>query len=123
MQIAVVKGCIGVNDRLHFVVVFYHPQPHRYFIQKGVKIVAIGDRYGAIGNPAGIDICALLQHTAAGKLLTKTAQVRMVGNSVSPLPMPVWPTPPSTPETFTRDADLPICGTAGPDSRVRDAVL
>jgi glutamate dehydrogenase (NAD(P)+) len=36
---------------------------------RGVKIVAIGDRYGAIANPRGIDITALGQHIAAGKLL------------------------------------------------------
>jgi glutamate dehydrogenase (NAD(P)+) len=37
--------------------------------RNGVKIVAVGDRYGAIRNPRGIDIAALLQHTAAGKAL------------------------------------------------------
>jgi glutamate dehydrogenase (NAD(P)+) len=36
---------------------------------RGIKIVAIGDRYGAIANPRGIDIPALGQHLAAGKLL------------------------------------------------------
>jgi glutamate dehydrogenase (NAD(P)+) len=37
--------------------------------QRGVKIVAVGDRYGAIANPQGIDIPALVRHVAAGKLL------------------------------------------------------
>jgi glutamate dehydrogenase (NAD(P)+) len=37
--------------------------------QRGVKIVAVGDRYGAIRNPRGIDIPALALHCAAGKLL------------------------------------------------------
>jgi glutamate dehydrogenase (NAD(P)+) len=37
--------------------------------RNGVKIVAVGDRYGAIRNPRGIDIAALLQHIAAGKAL------------------------------------------------------
>ncbi len=37
--------------------------------QRGIRIVAVGDRYGAIRNPRGIDIPALLRHTAAGKLL------------------------------------------------------
>ena len=37
--------------------------------QRGVKIVAVGDRYGAIRNPQGIDIPALIRHVAAGKLL------------------------------------------------------
>lgn len=37
--------------------------------QRGVKIVAVSDRYGAIANPRGIDIAALLLHMSAGKLL------------------------------------------------------
>ncbi len=36
---------------------------------RGVKIVAVGDRYGAIANPEGIDIAALNKHVADGKLL------------------------------------------------------
>jgi glutamate dehydrogenase (NAD(P)+) len=34
--------------------------------QRGVKVIAIGDRYGAIRNPKGIDVPALLKHTALG---------------------------------------------------------
>lgn len=37
--------------------------------RRGVKIVAVSDRYGAIANPQGIDIPALSKHVAAGKLL------------------------------------------------------
>jgi glutamate dehydrogenase (NAD(P)+) len=37
--------------------------------QRGVKVVAIGDRYGALRNPKGIDIPALLRHVSAGKLV------------------------------------------------------
>jgi glutamate dehydrogenase (NAD(P)+) len=37
--------------------------------QRGVKVVAISDRYGAIRNPRGIDIPALNLHVASGKLL------------------------------------------------------
>jgi glutamate dehydrogenase (NAD(P)+) len=37
--------------------------------QRGVRVVAVGDRYGAIRNPRGIDIPALARHMAAGKLL------------------------------------------------------
>jgi glutamate dehydrogenase (NAD(P)+) len=37
--------------------------------QHGVRIVAVGDRYGAIRNPRGINIPALLRHVASGKLL------------------------------------------------------
>jgi glutamate dehydrogenase (NAD(P)+) len=33
----------------------------------GVKIIATGDRYGAIRNSRGIDVAALTQHVAAGK--------------------------------------------------------
>lgn len=36
---------------------------------RGVKIVGIGDRYGAIHNPAGINLRALTQHMARGNLL------------------------------------------------------
>jgi glutamate dehydrogenase (NAD(P)+) len=37
--------------------------------QRGVKIIAIGDRYGAVRNNRGFDIPALLQHTSSGKQL------------------------------------------------------
>jgi glutamate dehydrogenase (NAD(P)+) len=37
--------------------------------QEGVKIVAVGDRYGAIRNPKGINVPELSRHVAAGKLL------------------------------------------------------
>jgi glutamate dehydrogenase (NAD(P)+) len=37
--------------------------------QRGVKIIAVGDRYGSIRRPQGIDIPALIRHMAAGKLL------------------------------------------------------
>lgn len=36
---------------------------------RGVRIIAVGDRYGAIRNDRGIDIAALVRHLAAGKLL------------------------------------------------------
>jgi glutamate dehydrogenase (NAD(P)+) len=39
------------------------------FHQRGIRVVAVGDRYGAIHNPRGIDIPALAQHVAGGKLL------------------------------------------------------
>src|SRR5205085_3642467 len=35
--------------------------------QRGTKIIAVGDRYGTIRNPKGIDIPALSRHVAAGK--------------------------------------------------------
>jgi glutamate dehydrogenase (NAD(P)+) len=37
--------------------------------QRGVRIKAIGDRFGAIRNDRGIDVSALAQFVAAGKLL------------------------------------------------------
>jgi glutamate dehydrogenase (NAD(P)+) len=37
--------------------------------QRGVKVVAVGDRWGAIRNDRGLDVPALHQHTIAGKLL------------------------------------------------------
>src|SRR5262245_14300119 len=37
--------------------------------QRGVKVVAVGDRYGSIRNMKGIDIPALLRHVGAGNLL------------------------------------------------------
>jgi glutamate dehydrogenase (NAD(P)+) len=37
--------------------------------QRGVKIVAVGDRYGAIANKRGIDIPALLRFVASGRQL------------------------------------------------------
>ncbi len=36
---------------------------------RGIRVVGVGDRYGAIANPRGIDVPALNQHLAAGKLL------------------------------------------------------
>jgi glutamate dehydrogenase (NAD(P)+) len=35
----------------------------------GVKLIAVGDRYGAIRNTQGIDLAALTRHMADGKLL------------------------------------------------------
>jgi glutamate dehydrogenase (NAD(P)+) len=37
--------------------------------KNGVKVVAVGDRYGSIRNMKGIDISALLRHVAEGNLL------------------------------------------------------
>ncbi len=37
--------------------------------QRGTRVVAVGDRYGAIRNPRGIDVPALARHCASGKLL------------------------------------------------------
>jgi glutamate dehydrogenase (NAD(P)+) len=37
--------------------------------QRGTKVIAVGDRYGAVRNPQGIDVPALARHVADGKLL------------------------------------------------------
>jgi len=37
--------------------------------QRGVKVIAVGDRYGAIRHPQGLDIPVLLRHVASGKLM------------------------------------------------------
>jgi glutamate dehydrogenase (NAD(P)+) len=37
--------------------------------QRGVRVVAVGDRYGAIRNPRGLDVPGLLRHVGDGKLL------------------------------------------------------
>jgi glutamate dehydrogenase (NAD(P)+) len=36
---------------------------------RGVRVIAVGDRYGAIHNERGIDVAALLRHVQSGKLL------------------------------------------------------
>jgi glutamate dehydrogenase (NAD(P)+) len=36
---------------------------------RGVRLVAVGDRTGAISNPRGINVTALVRHVAAGKFL------------------------------------------------------
>src|SRR4051812_16752941 len=37
--------------------------------QRGVRIIGVGDRYGAIRNLQGLDVATLSQHVASGKLL------------------------------------------------------
>ena len=37
--------------------------------ERGVRIIAVSDRYGAIRNERGIDVAALTRHVGAGKLL------------------------------------------------------
>ncbi len=58
---------------------------------RGVKIVAVGDRYGAIANPRGLDIPALTQHLAMGKLLKDfSAAGQIAPRNFSPLPVRSW---------------------------------
>jgi glutamate dehydrogenase (NAD(P)+) len=37
--------------------------------KRGVKVIGVGDRYGAIRNTRGIDVSALVKHVSSGKLL------------------------------------------------------
>jgi glutamate dehydrogenase (NAD(P)+) len=46
--------------------------------QRGVRVVAVGDRYGAISNNKGIDIPALAAHCTAGKLLRDFARAEQI---------------------------------------------
>ncbi len=49
--------------------------------QRGVKIIAIGDRFGAIRNDRGINIPALLAHVAKGKLLHEFPEAEPIDSS------------------------------------------
>ncbi|HYT91751.1 MAG TPA: Glu/Leu/Phe/Val dehydrogenase [Gemmataceae bacterium] len=51
-------------------------------VMRGVRIVGIGDRYGSIQNPRGIDIAALTQHTTAGKLVRDFPGAEPIPNDV-----------------------------------------
>jgi glutamate dehydrogenase (NAD(P)+) len=46
--------------------------------KRGVKIVGVSDRYGAIANREGIDVPALSKHVAAGKLLKDFPGARQI---------------------------------------------
>jgi glutamate dehydrogenase (NAD(P)+) len=46
--------------------------------QRGIKVVAVSDRYGAIANAQGIDIPGLTKHVAAGKLLKDYPEARQI---------------------------------------------
>jgi glutamate dehydrogenase (NAD(P)+) len=48
--------------------------------QRGVKVVAVGDRYGAIRNDRGINIPALAQHVHSGKLLRDFPQAEVIAS-------------------------------------------
>lgn len=46
--------------------------------QRGVKILAIGDRYGSIRNPKGIDLTALHKHLASGKKVHEFTKAEVI---------------------------------------------
>jgi glutamate dehydrogenase (NAD(P)+) len=57
---------------------------------RGVRVVAVADRYGAIRNNQGIDIPALARHVAAGKLLRDFPQAeRIAGEDLFKIPCTV----------------------------------
>ena len=49
--------------------------------QRGVKLVGVSDRYGAIANAEGIDMPMLVRHCTAGKLLKEFPGARVIAPS------------------------------------------
>jgi glutamate dehydrogenase (NAD(P)+) len=49
-------------------------------VRRGVRLIALGDRYGSISNPRGIDLNALVQHMAGGKLLREFPGAERIPN-------------------------------------------
>jgi glutamate dehydrogenase (NAD(P)+) len=47
-------------------------------VQRGLRIVAVGDRYGAIRREEGIDIAALARHLAGGHLLCEFPEAERI---------------------------------------------
>jgi glutamate dehydrogenase (NAD(P)+) len=47
----------------------------------GVKIIAVGDRYGSIRNLKGIDVAALSRHVASGKRLPEYPEAEPISNA------------------------------------------
>ncbi len=73
---------ITTHDRLALVTVWLKGEPW-VIVDICLRMLVPRELYNAQDFPASY----VIDRTAAGKVLTKTAQVRMVGNSVSPLPM------------------------------------
>lgn len=73
---------ITTRDRLALVTVWIKGSPW-VIVDITLRMLAPRELYNAQDFPASY----IIDRTAAGKTLTKTAQVRMCGNSVSPLPM------------------------------------
>jgi len=49
--------------------------------QRGVKIIAVGDRWGAIRNTRGIDVAALTRHAAGGRSVRDFLGAEVIDNS------------------------------------------
>jgi len=73
---------ITTHDRLALVTVWLKGEPW-VIVDITLRMLVPRELYNAQDFPEGY----VIDRTAAGKPLTKTAQVRMAGNSVSPLPM------------------------------------
>ncbi|GKS73722.1 DNA cytosine methyltransferase [Acidovorax sp. SUPP950] len=73
---------ITTHDRLALVTVWLQGEPW-VIVDITLRMLVPRELYNAQDFPATY----VIDRTAAGKPLTKTAQVRMAGNSVSPLPM------------------------------------
>jgi glutamate dehydrogenase (NAD(P)+) len=46
--------------------------------QRGVKVIAVGDRYGAIKNPRGLDVPAVARHVGYGRPLKEFPQAEVI---------------------------------------------
>ena len=73
---------VTTHDRLALVTVWLKGQPW-VIVDIKLRMLVPRELYNAQDFPASY----VIDRTASGKALTKTAQVRMAGNSVSPLPM------------------------------------
>ena len=73
---------VTTHDRLALVTVWLKGEPW-VVVDICLRMLVPRELYNAQDFPPTY----IIDRTAAGKLLTKTAQVRMCGNSVSPLPM------------------------------------
>jgi glutamate dehydrogenase (NAD(P)+) len=97
--------------------------------QRGVRVVAVGDRYGAIRNMKGIDVPALAAHCTAGKLLRDFAGAEQI-DAVELLTTPCTVLVPAALERVitAANAGLLRCrilaeGANGPTTPDADAVL
>lgn len=73
---------ITTKDRLALVTVWLKGEPY-VVVDICLRMLEPRELYNAQDFPQNY----IIDHTASGKKLSKTAQVRMCGNSVSPLPM------------------------------------
>lgn len=73
---------ITTHDRLALVTVWLQGEPW-VIVDITLRMLVPRELYNAQDFPNNY----VIDRTSTGKVLTKTAQVRMAGNSVSPLPM------------------------------------